>query len=249
MASPRNILLMTSTITPENSPELARTDPSLRLQDYELALEFNLTLLGDTLHGIVFAENSDSDISSLRGLAARHGAADRVEFLANYGRRSFPGHDRSYGEFKLLDHAMANSQLITAATDVIVWKVTGRYRVRNLLRMIRTAPKQFDIYCDMRNRPIPWIDLRLMAWTRAGYANVFEGVADRLGVDPREPVLRRYVPARAGDARIVPRYRVEPLIDGIRGWDNRAYSRGIGRLKYHARAIARMIMPVRMRVE
>ena len=246
MALPRNVLLMTATIAPENSPELTRTDPAQRLHDYEQALGFYLTLLGDGLHGIVFVENSDSDISSLRALVARRSAADSVEFLANYGQHRFPGRDRSYGEFKLLDHAMANSRLITAQADVIVWKITGRYRVRNLLKMIRTAPKHFDIYCDMRNHPIPWMDLRLIAWTRSGYATVFEGVADRLGVDPREPVMRHYVPQRAGEARIVPRYRIEPLIEGVRGWDNRHYSRGIGRLKYCARVIARMVMPGRI---
>jgi hypothetical protein len=246
MTLPRNMLLMTATIAPENSPELARTDPAQRLHDYEQALDFYLTLLGDSVHGIIFVENSDSDISSLRALVLRRNAADQVEFLANYGRHCFPGRDRSYGEFKLLDHAMVNSRLIAAEADVIVWKVTGRYQVRNLLKVIRTAPKHFDIYCDLRSHPIPWMDLRLMAWTRAGYATVFEGVADRLGVDPREPVMRRYLPQRAGDARIVPSFHIEPLIEGHRGWDNRPYSRGIGRLKYCARVIARMIMPRRV---
>ena len=41
MPGPRvNILLMTATITPTDSPSLVRTDPAVRLEDYRQALDF-----------------------------------------------------------------------------------------------------------------------------------------------------------------------------------------------------------------
>ncbi len=240
----RHILLMTATITPENSPELARVDPATRLADYHAALAFYLGLVGAAIDGIVFVENSDSDIASLRALAAASPHGDAVEFIANYGQFRYPGRDRSYGEFKLLDHAMATSRMIAAAgEDAIVWKITGRYQVRNLARMIRQAPRHFDLYCDMRDRPVRWMDLRLMAWTRHGYREVFAGITDTLPTEPREPVMRDYVPTRAGRARIVPRYRTEPLVAGVRGWDNRAYDKGSAMLKFYVRAISRRTLP------
>lgn len=241
-----NILVMTATITPRDSPELARTDPELRLADYADALHFYLGHLGGALDGIVFVENSDSDVSPLRALVADHHASDKVEFIANYGVHSYPGRDRSYGEFKILDRAMATSALIQAADQAaVIWKITGRYAVSNLARMVATAPAGFDFYGDLRTRPIQWADLRFMAWTRRGYDLLLRDLADTLGEDPREPVMFRYLKGRLGDPglRIVPRYRREPLVAGVRGWDNRHYSTGGALLKYYVRAIARRIFP------
>ena len=243
MAGRTDILLMTATITPDNSPELARTDPALRLEDYAQALDFYIGELGTAIDGIVFVENSDSDVSSLVALATARGAGDRIEFIANYGRHSYPGRDRSYGESRLLDHGMATSRLIAAAGErAVVWKVTGRYRVRNLARMVRTAPAQFDLYCDVRNLPIAWLDLRFMSWTGAGYDRLLREIADRLGTDPKEPEMHRYVTGLA-DPMVVRRYRTEPLVDGVRGWDNRHYSQGRAKLKFWIRAASRRLLP------
>ena len=247
-----DILLMTATITPDNSPELARTDPALRLEDYRQALDFYIGQLGSAgrpgaIDAIVFAENSDSDVSSLVALAVERGVTERVELIANYGRHSFPGRDRSVGESRLLDHAMATSRLIAAAGErAVVWKITGRYQVRNLARMVKTAPRRFDLYCDLRNRPIAWLDLRFMAWTRAGYDRLLRGIAERLGTDPKEPAMHAYVAglvAQGADPGVVPRYRTEPLVDGVRGWDNRHYARGGALLKFRLRAASRRLVP------
>lgn len=244
----RNILLMTATITPDDSPELARTDPVLRLEDYAQALSFYIDQLrcrarNGEIDGIVFVENSDSDVSSLTALAQARGVADRVEFIANYGRHSYPGRDRSVGESRLLDHAMTTSRLIEhAGARAVVWKITGRYQVRNLSRMVRSAPDRFDLYCDVRNRPIAWLDLRFMAWTPGGYDRLLRGIAERLGTDPKEPAMHRYVTGLA-DADVVKRYRTEPLIDGVRGWDNRHYAKGGALLKFWLRTASRRLAP------
>ncbi len=239
-----NILLMTATITPDNPPELVRVDPALRLDDYAQALAFYLDqLAADAIQGIVFVENSDSDISSLAALVAARGMADRVEFIANYGRQSFPGRHRSYGESRLLDHAMATSRLVAAAGErAVIWKITGRYQVRNLAQMVQTAPARFDLYCDVRNRPIAWLDLRFMAWTPGGYDRLLRDIAERLGTDPKEPAMHAYVTGLS-DAGVVRRYRTEPLIDGVRGWDNRNYAKGKGMLKFRIRSAARKFLP------
>src|SRR5271163_719669 len=98
----KHILLMTATITPHNAPSLVRVDPAARLRDYETALGFYLSLIDCPLHGIVFAENSDSDVTTLRQLVAAAGLTDRLEFLCNYGVHHYSERLRPYGEFKLL---------------------------------------------------------------------------------------------------------------------------------------------------
>jgi hypothetical protein len=151
---------------------------------------------------------------------------------------------RAHGEFKLLDYAMATSQMILGVEGAhVVWKITGRYIVKNLQSVIANAPGKFDAYIDMKNHPIRWADMRLMAWTSEGYDCVFRGVADDLGATVHESIIRDYLPERARGARIVPRFRREPYIFGIRGLDNRNYSKGRNLVKFYVRSIGRVLAP------
>ena len=130
---PIHILLMTATITPLNAPVLTRTNPVDRLHDYQGALDSYLDLIDRPLDKIVFVENSDSDVTTLREMAERRNLSGRVEFLCNYGQHAYCELGRPYGEMKLLDYAMANSEAIRdAGEDAIVWKITGRYIIKNL---------------------------------------------------------------------------------------------------------------------
>jgi hypothetical protein len=242
--STKHILLMTATITPNNAKNLARTDPAARLKDYADALSFYLTLMGQPLHGIVFVENSDSDVSTLRQLAASRGEAGRVEFICNYGAYLYSDKGRAHGELKLLDYAMTTSTTIhDAGPDHVIWKVTGRYMVKNLAAIIANAPSGFDAYVDMKDHPRRWMDMRLMAWTVTGYERVFRGVADDLGSRTHENLIRDYLPERAQGAHIVPRFRREPFIQGIRGWDNGSYSNSSELFKCYVRSLGRVVAP------
>jgi hypothetical protein len=243
-SSTKHILLMTATITPNNARNLMRTDPTARLKDYEEALGFYLTLIDHPLQGIVFVENSDSDVSSLQRLVAFRGMTDRVEFLCNYGVYLYSEKGRAHGEFKLLDYAMTASIMIReAGANHVVWKVTGRYMVKNLPSMIACAPSGFDAYVDMKDHPRRWMDMRLMAWTATGYDRVFRGIADDLDSKTHEKLMRDYLPKRAQGARLVQRFRNEPFIDGIRGWDNGNYSGGTELIKCYARSLGRVVAP------
>ncbi len=240
----KHILLMTATITPDNARNLARTDPATRLKDYDEALGFYLGLIDRPLHGIVFVENSDSDVTTLRQLVASRGLTDRVEFLCNYGVHLYSEKGRAHGEFKLLDYGMTASRMVIAAgMSHVVWKITGRYRVNNLASMIASAPRDFDAYVDMKDHPRPWMDMRLMAWTSPGYDRIFRGVADDLDTRTHEMHMRDYVPKRAQGARLVPRFTKEPFIDGVRGWDNGNYSKGKELLKCYVRSAGRVFAP------
>jgi hypothetical protein len=240
----KHILLMTATITPQNARNLARTDPVARLQDYNEALGFYLGLIDRPLHGIVFVENSDSDVTTLRQLVASRGLSGRVEFLCNYGVHLYSEKGRAHGEFKLLDYAMtASIMVIEAGANHVVWKITGRYTVKNLASMIASAPRGFDAYVDMKDHPRRWMDMRLMAWTSTGYDRIFRGVADDLDSKTHEMHMRDYLPRRAQGARLVPRFSKEPFIDGVRGWDNNNYSKGSELLKCYVRSAGRVLAP------
>jgi hypothetical protein len=223
----RQVLLLTATITPPAGvPSLARTDPAQRLQDYTQALRFYLALAGRVFDGIVFAENSASDLAPLRRLVSAQQHA-HVEFFSCRGLDYPASHGRGYGEFRLVDRAMSEAKLLE--DPAIVWKCTGRYIVRNMEDLVASRP-EVDLYCHLRNHPYRLCDLYLMAFNRRGYEAAIEGVYRHLrndivpGAHTMEEVLfRRLVDALPQDLSVQRRFRHIPVIEGVRGWNNRRY--------------------------
>lgn len=245
---PRHFLVMTATITPPpEAPGLTRTDPGLRLDDYRAALAHYCGLIGGCIDGIVFAENSGSDLTALEQVAATV-APGKVEFLPIDARTNEPEGGRCFGESRILDAVMAGSALVAdAGSGDLFWKVTGRYRVLNLPALIRTRPKSFDFYCDLRDAPSPWADMRFMGWTRAGFADCLEGVGDliredRNGGRPGEETLHGVLRARTARSRAITCLRREPLIDGVRAFDNQNWSQGRQKLVYRLRQAQRLLL-------
>lgn len=233
----KNILLLTATIAPKPGvPNLKRTDPKSRLQDYERSLQFYLSMLNKGCDAIIFAENSNSDISILKKVVEDCQLSDQVEFLSFDGLDYPPHYDRGYGEFRLIDYAMENSKILLKLNfekneRVVIWKVTGRYVIKNLQKIMARQPKRFDIYCNCRNHPKHWVDTFLIAWTPEAYQICLKGVYDRLklnvsGVPPKaaaEELLRDWLDQQS-NIQMVRRFRTTPYIDGIRGADNKGYS-------------------------
>jgi hypothetical protein len=223
----RQVLLLTATITPPAGvPSLARTDPVQRMHDYERALHFYLSMAGRVFDGIVFAENSASDLGPLRRLALAH-QRSQIEFFSCDGLDYPASHGRGYGEFKLVDRAMSQAQLLQG--PAIVWKCTGRYVVRNIAALVDSRPP-VDLYCHLRNHPYRLCDLYLMAFSRQGYEVAIEGVYRHLRNDivpgqhtMEEVLFRRLVDALPQHVRVHRRFRHIPVIEGVRGWNNTLY--------------------------
>lgn len=248
----QNILLLTATITPPSGvPNLKRIDPKVRLEDYKQALCFYLALVNQGCDAIVFAENSNSDVSELRELVEQYDLSRQVEFVSFYGLDYPPSYDRGYGEFKLLDYAMQHSTLITnQAEHSVVWKVTGRYVVKNLCQMIARQPPQFDLYCNFRNYPKHWVDTFLMAWTPQGYENCLKEVYQNLklnvpGVPPKaaaEELLRAHFNRLTSEIHIKSRFNTTPYVHGARAADNMGYS-SENLWKYRVRSLMNTWLP------
>jgi hypothetical protein len=243
-----NVVVLTATITPPAGvPHLKRVDPAQRLGDYCKALAFYCQATKSDAERIVFAENSLSDLSALRKVADDEGALQRVEFVSFAGLDHPSSYGRGYGEFKLLDHVYDRSNTVaTMAENDRIWKATGRYSVLNLQKLIATAPAEFDLYCDTRNWPIPWMDLRVFSCTRAGYKKYLFGVYEQLREDQINMSPEKYLyplsEKWAADPRVVVRLTTEPRIDGIRGMDQQNYDEGKNRLKYWGRMMNRQFI-------
>jgi hypothetical protein len=245
---PRNVLLMTATVTPlPGIPSLARTDPKSRLHDYLEALTFYTRLLDSCFDAIVFAENSNSDVSLLVDHVAQSAHFGKVEFISFYGLDYPPPHGRGFGEFRLVDYAIENSKLISPRD--VVWKVTGRYIIENIGSIVKSRPPTADLYCHMRNYPYHLCELYLLAWTRRGYEIAIKGIYPKMRNDiipnthtVEETSFREVIDQSRGAINVFARFCVVPIIRGMRGWDNSQYSRKWS-FKLIARRVALIFVP------
>lgn len=241
----KNILLMTSTIAPADDVHmLVRKDPKSRLADYKMSLEFQIDLLkSGTIDAIVYADNSGFPLDQLKNICEKASVSDRVEFIS-YKSDGLASLSRYFHEINLIGRTIAASKLLSNEAPLRIWKLTGRYIVTNIGKIIRDAP-DCDLYINCRNHPEPWADFYLAAFTIRGYTEI-------LAKDPEkyrdtivgERILRETIDTKSFlGCKIVKRFTRVPRILGIRGLDGVQYSGFSGTIKYYVRTAANRIMP------
>lgn len=241
------ILLMTATIKPPlDAINLKRVDVALRMADYKAALAFYLRMLErGAISAIVFAENSNVDIHELHELAAASPAGSLVEFLQFDGLDHPGSYGRGYGEFKLLDYAMRQSRNVAAADpSAQIWKVTGRYLITNLEKIMRRRNGSLKMWVHCRNYPGRWADMYVMGWRRDFYARFLEGVYTQLNEQETgisERAFRFYVDELAARERVARRLHPVPEVSGVRGFDGKNYADA--RLKRVVRGAMQVVAP------
>ncbi len=243
-------LLMTATLRPP-AGAVARADPDDRLGDYLDALRFYLSLPDEVVDRILFVDNSASDLDRLVALASGTEHGKTVEFIGFAGNDHPPERGKAYGEFKLMDHGLANTTLFGA--DDRVWKTTGRLKFLNLPQMMRAVGRRrFDFVCDLHN--VPWVgsgsiaarrymDLRVFAFRVGAYRQVLGGQWQRheAGFDAAD-IYRLMMEARAS-CEVVPRMPIQPQLQGISGRHLRDYQSSGQQAKDNVRSLCRRVAP------
>lgn len=248
------VVLMTATITPpKEALNLKRTDCKQRENDYAEALKYYLSIPEQYVNKIIFAENSNSDLSRLKKLVNDTPHNKTVEFLEYQNGNNFPPHyGRGYGELKLIDYAVDNSKILTE--EDIIWKVTGRYKLLNIIKLIKTQPKEFSIYCDLKKHRINAADTRAYAFTLQGYKKYLYNKYYKLKAkDELNGMLNMMMGEVAWfsliyaniqhDRLIFPRFKYVPYFEGVVGTKNENLASVKVKRKYFLRSIARRIFP------
>lgn len=239
------LLIMTATITPPaGAVDLHRVDPQLRLQDYLEALAFYLDPAVKFIDRIVFVENSGADLAPLKALCTPN-ISKKVEFLSFFGL-DYPSHyNRGYGEFKLLDFAFSKSRLLNELSENEKWwKVTGRLKVSNIDKMVRTAPDSYGLYADFRPKR-SWVDVRLLSFSRSGYRDLMLGLyLEFASIKIEDVFFKRFANqsidsnGEPSDHLIVREFRSVPRFEGFGGWMNTDYSSRKFRFIYTLRGLS-----------
>ena len=242
-------VVMTATISPPKGA-VARADPNIRLKDYLECLRFYLSVPRNSIDRILFVDNSGSDLTRLERMV-RSTEHDKVVELISFEGNDHPVvYGKAYGEFRLLDFALAHTQLV-AETDSF-WKVTGRLRLLNLSDMIASVHVSYDLLCDLHSFPIVgtgklfdnhWMDLRVFSCSVKGYRALFRGKYEELGSHINQHTLYNVVTTADKVLRVIPRFPIQPILGGMSGRHDRDYLGGFQRIKTLIRAGARKIAP------
>jgi len=204
--------------------------------------------------GLVFAENSASDLSSLKEVARSHNPHNvPVEFLSFNHPAPPEGLHYGYSEFILIRDALAASELAGQTTHFL--KATGRYRFPDVDRLIRKLPDSFALACDCRcNRPFS--KHRHLFTIFSLFASDIEFFKKQLAMLPEkmvpappwtrsqfiEDVLFDHLEPMQDDPRIKLRWPCNCEPEGI-GANGDNYSSPRKRIQNLVRATARVITP------
>jgi len=244
-----NVLFLTATIRPPpNAHGLAYTDPVQRMRDYEKALGFYCPLLGRGVFDyLLLVENSGSDLAPLVQVVRNHGLCDRAEFITYHGMRrlDMSSLNRFCGEVRLMRYAMENADVVRRHPHAVIWKVSGRYIIRNLKQIIRSRPEGFDLYVNCRDYPHRFVDFYIVGFHAAAFlATIGARWGDYATTASGETVLRHQIDdGTFPDHRIVKRFKRTPKIIGIRGVDGRKYHDTRASAKYAVRALMNRLAP------
>lgn len=229
MNSKPAVLIMTATITPPSyCPDLSRTDPIIRLNDYCEALKFYLTVSPRYIDRVIFVENSDSDLESLRRIAMETSHGKDVEFISYSGGNRFPPeYGKGYGEMMMMNYALDTSKIISKSD--VIWKATGRLILLNIEKLIQKAPYPYEIYCDLHNSfktlyLQSFFDPRFYSFTTVGYDKHFRLEPNMLTYSHIEHLYFEIISNRIPDSKIVPRFNRQPMISGYAAAENSNYS-------------------------
>jgi hypothetical protein len=230
----RNILLLTATISPNtNQPGLVISNEKERLAQYIQALKFYIhTKASGYIDAIVFVDNSGYDVSQIRGKYA----SDDVEIISFYGLDYPQEYHRGYGEMKLIIEAYEHSKLLQRVTKRDhVWKITGRYTIKNINNVIRFSDDNFDVLCKLNKG---WMAMEIFSWSQEGFSELIRFLPEHLKSRMPPEIIIPNLLMEKKDYIVVSSVIYPPYISGVRGSDGKPF---IGRFGLIRQVLAVLI--------
>lgn len=241
------VLLMTATVNPPpDSHLLQRTDVDQRISDYRLGIEENKRQLSaGTFDRLVFVDNSGYGTEPFEDLLKGYDKADRVELHSYSGNEAISTRSRLYGECRLIEHALDNTRTFALPNIARFWKITGRYRVRNMRKIMHGISPGHDAYFHCRKIPSRFVDVGFVGFDFARAKLVLNAILTGGRRDFLDEVdLYHMVEGSVlRDFSISRRLPAVPDFSGYRGYDNASYDGLRQRTKFLLRSGVNRIMP------
>jgi hypothetical protein len=124
---------------------MARSNPDERINDYKESLR--CWIENKAVQNIIFIENSGFDLSVFREIANQAIPKKNIEFIS-VQKNDFPRRfGKGYGEILTLIELLNRSNQIRETKRFI--KVTGRYYIKNIEKIINGFSVGTSIYCNL----------------------------------------------------------------------------------------------------
>ncbi len=217
------VLLLSATINVRDVDLVQHADPQKRAREYRDALRWLAQV--SVPNRVVFCENSGYDLLSFAAEWA--GKPLPVEFLQFSGPRFDPRVGKGRGELGIIRHALENSAALSDA-DLVV-KITGRYKVRNIRRVLQSVASSSApmVFADFR-RWLSFADSRVFAFHPSfapRYLYRFESQLDDSAGFYFEHALARAIHLALADGAAWAQWPIEPDIEGFSATDGFHYDR------------------------
>ena len=219
-------LILTCTINPIQMPDLVRSDPKIRLQDYKKSFSFWVN--NKFVNKIILIENSNFDLSFFREIA-NNSKDKEIEIISSNSNNTYDKSlGKGYGQYLCLKEIFEKSKIIKTTEYCI--DVTGRHCIKNFKTIIDDIEKsQSDIYVNLTDN-LKFADANIYGGTKEFFVNYLipetKKTNDSLNKIFENCVSNATLKAMA-DGMILSRTPVYAEIDGFIGTNGKKYKQSI----------------------
>ncbi len=251
-------LLLTASVDPKGMIGLTQADPREREATYAHCLRFYLQN-HPRIRRIIFAENSNWPMDRFHEVASANNPHKKDIEILSFDANDYPRQlGKSYGELLLMKSAIAAGRL--ARSSKYIGKMTGRNLLLNLTQLLERVPREFDLFCDIRDHNFYQLlrmpdcghhcDSRFFVFTQNFFERhflpIYGSEAFAAGY-PIESILFDLVKNCEKNEAVIKRFAIEPEYAGAAGHfiKNRAkdYSSTSEVLKRRIRSCSRRVTP------
>jgi hypothetical protein len=231
---PRNgyLVVLTACIDPsQGAIKVQRSDPVVRLADYQQALRFWLRLPDPRLGRILFIENSGFPLQAIDNIAKTENPLNKQFESISLNCNDYPSHlDYGYAELNMLDQGLELSELAQQAHYYI--KATGRLMFPGISKLLDRLPADYQFAVDSRTA-LPlfgepkqlWTHTRLMIFSDDFYRRHLRDVKQRMVKgECVELMLFKFLAGFTGQAGAIRRFPVHVPVRGVSGTSGLSYS-------------------------
>jgi len=160
-------IILTCTINPIQMPNLARSNPEIRFQDYKKS--FNFWVNNTFVNKIILIENSNYDLSYFNKIAKDIKNKEIEIISSNSNNRYDKSLGKGYGQYLCLKEVFDQSQI--AKTTKYFVDVTGRHCIKNFKAIIEDIIKnESDIYINITDN-LKFADANIYGGTKKFFIN------------------------------------------------------------------------------
>ncbi|MBB6327816.1 hypothetical protein FHS59_003459 [Algoriphagus iocasae] len=162
------VLLLTSTISPQDFNFVGRKGVHNREDDYFSAVsfycKFNLP--------IVFIDNSNYRSDRIEKIIFNNSES---EYLLFESKQSFKG--KGHGELEILKYGLENSNILNKYQNII--KISGRLTISNFFEFYSKLDLNLSIHYCNYSREFSWVDTRIMILNKSFIKNYLFPTMDK----------------------------------------------------------------------